>query len=52
MATFISWKFFYKQVAVTNFLIIGIMLYFCKPILNNLFFKNFFNKKNNTKPIK
>ena len=45
-------NFFTNRIAVTNFLIIGIMLYFCKPILNNLFFKNNLNKKNNMKPIK
>ena len=45
-------NFFTNRIAVTNFLIVGIMLYFCKPSLNNLFFKNDLNKKNNMKPIK
>tara|TARA_B100001057_G_scaffold500358_1_gene614971 strand:- start:2295 stop:3557 length:1263 start_codon:yes stop_codon:yes gene_type:complete len=45
-------NFFTNRIAVTNFLIIGIMLYFCKPSLSNLFFKNDLNKKNNMKPIK
>ena len=45
-------NFFTNRIAVTNFLIIGIMLYFCKPSLNNFFFKNNLNKKNNIKPIK
>jgi O-antigen ligase len=45
-------NFFTNRIGVTNFLIIGIMLYFCKPSLNNLFFKNDLSKKNNMKPIK
>ena len=45
-------NFFTNRIAVTNFLIIGIMLYFCKPSLNSLFFKNDLSKKNNMKPIK